>query len=223
MAVPFWWHGPTKEDGEILHNGTICKLDTGRRIFGVTADHVYSEYLKDRGTDRLFVCQFGDITVSPEERLIDRDEALDLATFELTDVIGNRERFVATSWPPPRPTVNELVIYGGFPGYSRSADLADAKATFQFESVTGLIGDVASHNIVMNVNYSKLYDADALEGTLARIDPRGISGGPVYRIDDWRNPFTFQLVGFIYEQNDFYRCALARHADVIRSDGTIRR
>ena len=50
MAVPFWWHGPTKDNGDILHNGTICKVDTSARIIGVTADHVYGEYLKDRPT-----------------------------------------------------------------------------------------------------------------------------------------------------------------------------
>ena len=73
----------------------------------------------------------------------------------------------------------------------------------------------------MNVNYSKLWDADLQEGTISAIDPRGFSGGPVYRIEDAVSPFQFELVGFIYEQNDEYRCALARHADLIRADGTI--
>jgi hypothetical protein len=221
LALPFWWHGPTKDDGDILHNGTICKVETSARILGVTADHVYAEYLKDRATGKLLVCQFGDITVAPEERLIDRDEVLDLATFELTDIIGNRPRFVANSWPPGRPEVSEPVIYGGFPGYSRAADLEAATATFLFESVTGLIGDLSAQSIVMSVNYSKLWDADMPEGTISSIHPGGVSGGPVCRIDDVNTPFRIELVGFIYEQNDEYRCALARHADLIRADGTI--
>ena len=221
MAAPFFWHGPTKNDGDIVHNGTICKVDTGARIIGVTADHVYAEYLKDRSTGKRFVCQFGDVTVVPEERLIHRDEWLDLATFDLSDIIGNRARFVAGSWPPARPKESDTVIYGGFPGYSRTADPELATATFHFESVTGLIGDVSAQRIVMNVNYSKLWDADMQEGTISAIDPRGISGGPVYRIQDAISPLRFELVGFIYEQNDEYRCALARHADLIRADGII--
>lgn len=221
MAAPFWWHGPTKDDGDILHNGTICKVDTGKRIIGVTADHVYAEYLKDRATGKPFVCQFGDVTVVPEERLIDHDERLDLATFDFSDIIRDRARFVARSWPPVRPKVGDPVMYGGFPGYSRTVELEAARARFSFQSVTGLIGDVSAQSIVLNVDYSKLWDADMPEGTVSAIQPGGISGGPVYHIDDAASPFRFELVGFIYEQNDEYRCALARNADLIRSDGTI--
>ena len=221
MALPFGWHGPTKDNGDILHNGTICKVDTSDRIIGATADHVYAQYLKDRATGERFVCQFGDITVVPEERLIDRDELLDLATFDLTDIIEDRPRFVVNTWPPRRPEVSEPAIYGGFPGCSRRAHLEAATATFIFESVTGLIGDLSAQSIVMNVNFSKLWDADMPEGTISSIQPGGVSGGPICRIHDGNTPFRIELVGFIYEQNDEYRCALARHADLIRADGTI--
>jgi hypothetical protein len=27
-AVPFWWHAPREAAGVILHNGTICRIDT---------------------------------------------------------------------------------------------------------------------------------------------------------------------------------------------------
>ncbi len=36
-SVPFWWHGPTPQNPEIYNNGSLCLLDTGGRVIGVTA------------------------------------------------------------------------------------------------------------------------------------------------------------------------------------------
>ena len=41
-CVPFFWG--TQEPGKparILHNGTICYVNTGQRHIGITASHVY--------------------------------------------------------------------------------------------------------------------------------------------------------------------------------------
>ena len=182
MSVPFWWHGPTPQDPQIYNNGSLCLLDTGERIIGVTAWHVYAAYCARLAERKPFVCQFGGATVLPELLLIAENEKLDLATFDLAKVIPNLEGFIPHrphSWPPARPTVNDLVLYGGFPGDCRQSDLA--RATFTLDSVTGLVSEVTTQNVVIEVDYRRLFQADSLDGNVISIDPGGTSGGPVYR------------------------------------------
>lgn len=55
-CAPFFWS--TQQDAlkppRLLHNGTICYVDTGRRHIGITADHVYRQYLKDLDDTKMF-------------------------------------------------------------------------------------------------------------------------------------------------------------------------
>jgi hypothetical protein len=219
MSVPFWWHGPTPADPDIYNNGSLCLVHTGERVVGVTAWHVYGAYLARLASAKPFVCQFGGVTVSPERLLIDHDTRLDLATFDIEPVLSQLQGFVAhrpQSWPTRRPAVQDLVLYGGFPGYSRRQDLL--RATFTLDTVTGLVSHVTAQNVVVEVDYGRLSDADGREGNIVSADPAGTSGGPVYRITEGPG---LEIVGFIYEQSPSNRFVLARHADAIRSDGSI--
>ena len=151
--------------------------------------------------------------------LIERNERLDLATFDLAGILPDLEGFIPhrpSAWPPPRPVVGDLVIYGGFPGNTRKADLV--RATFSLHSVTGLVSQVTAQNVVIEVDFSRLSDADGPEGNVVSTDPAGTSGGPVYHVTDGPG---LEIVGFIYEQSRPNRFVLARHADVVTSDGTI--
>jgi hypothetical protein len=222
MSVPFWWHGPTPDDPEIYNNGSLCLLDTGERVIGVTAWHVHEAYLARLALRKLFVCQFGGVTVFPEQILIDKNERLDLATFNLSAVVLDLEGFTThrpQAWPPPRAAVHDLVVYGGFPGTRRRADLE--RATFGLDSVTGLVSQVTSQNLMVEVDYSRLFGVDGPEGTIVSADPRGTSGGPVYRVTDNPEGPGLEIAGFIYEQSEQNRFLLARHAGAVRSDGTI--
>jgi len=224
MSVPFWWHGPSADDPEIYGNGTLCLLDTGKRVVGVTAWHVWEGYRKRLQSGRPFVCQFGGVTVQPEALRIDHDKGLELATFDLVNVIGQMAGFAPhrlDSWPPDRPQVDDLMLYGGFPGQMRRADLV--QATFQLDSVTGLVSQVTSQNIVIEVDYSRLHDADGPEGNVVAVDPAGTSGGAVYRIRETGSGHCLELAGFIYEQAQQLRFMLARPADFVLADGTLRR
>jgi len=219
-SVPFWWHGPRDAAGVILHNGTLCRVNTGTRVIGVTAHHVYNKYLEERTADKLFTCQFGPTTVNPEDLLIDENRRLDLATFDLPEVGGQHERSVSERWPPERPKPGDLVMYGGIPGTPRRVDMATEQAHFIFDTITGFITDVGYESILIRVDYDKLLDADNLEGEIVSTVGRGTSGGPVYRINESVEPFNLELVGFIAEADNVL---LARHASLIRSDGTIER
>src|SRR5438093_949098 len=80
------------------------------------------------------------------------------------------------------PTPDDPVIYGGFPGNMRHSDLI--KATFSLDSITGLVSQVTDQNLVIEVGYQRLTDADGPRGNIVSTDPAGTSGGPVCRITD---------------------------------------
>jgi hypothetical protein len=73
---------------------------------------------------------------------------------------------------------------------------------------------------MVRVNHGKLLDADNLDGEIVSTVSPGTRGGPVYRVDESGEPFNLELVGFIAEADNVL---LARHAKLIRVDGTINR
>jgi hypothetical protein len=222
MSTPFWWHGPTSQDPEIYHNGTLSLIDTGERAIGVTASHVYTKYLRRRDTGKQFVCQFGGATVYPEDLLIDENKTLDLATFDVSTVIAElagQTLHRPPAWPPQRPKVDDVIHYGGFPGSRRRLDLV--QPTFGLDYITGLVSDVTPINIIIKVDYSRLADADGPEGSVVASDAPGTSGGSVYRIIESPGGAGLEIAGFITEQWRELNFILARHADLVRPDGTI--
>lgn len=218
-CAAFWWHSPT---AGIMHNGTVCFVDTGQRIIGITADHVYQGYLDDRAQNDKFVCQFGNQVVRPEDRLIDRNKRFDLATFALPERKGDARTYLAapnTEWPPARLAEGEWVLYGGYPGTLREAK--ETKAEFDFESIFTQVRQVTPQNIILEVNYAEMFWPDPPEGRQVNTVPDGASGGPVYWVNE-TSPLThLTLVGFISQYQEVYGTMLAKHADLIRADGSI--
>src|SRR5262249_54726382 len=80
MCAPFWWslqEDPVKP-ATILHNGSVCYLNTGGAELGITADHVLAQYLADlaRFGTQAVECQFGGSTIKAEERMLARNDTL---------------------------------------------------------------------------------------------------------------------------------------------------
>jgi len=74
-CVPFWWHGvDTEGKYRIHHNGTVCFLQTGKRLIGVTARHVFDHFRTAKVAQPDIRCQFGGIVIEPESRLIAESE-----------------------------------------------------------------------------------------------------------------------------------------------------
>jgi hypothetical protein len=67
MSAPFFWSSQSPgHEPQILHNGTICYVHTGERGLGISADHVYRAYVKDRDERPDVGAQFGGNTIYPE-------------------------------------------------------------------------------------------------------------------------------------------------------------
>ena len=68
MCAPLWWSVKTETDQQarILGIGTISYVDTGTRKIGVSADHVYQDYLTNLAEygSTAVECQFGGSTAA---------------------------------------------------------------------------------------------------------------------------------------------------------------
>ena len=156
MCAPFWWSvaAPMDPLARILHNGTICYIDTGSRSIGVTANHVYRQYLHDLGKHgtAAIECQFASSTIYPETRVIAQSESWDLATFDIPEVfVGASDRNPKThhhpiQWPPRRPKSLRSSC-SGFSGSLRQEKGSVAELPFQW--VAGRVSDVTDQNIIL--------------------------------------------------------------------------
>lgn len=222
LCAPFWWHG-NDELGRyrVLHNGTLCFINTGTRYIAVTADHVYQQYLVDRDRFDLLVCQFGGAVVDPERQLIDRSASADLATFEASEVLvastGSSVHH-ALQWPPPMLGTRDVVLYGGFPGLLRQE--FEKTTDFPFQTFATAITESSTSNIVLHVDLPNLHwpshPNEAINPNLG-----GQSGGPVFRIVEGDPIDRLEVAGFIYEYNENLDVMFAKHAHRIGPDGGI--
>jgi len=221
MATPFWWSG-IDENGRLraFHNGTLTVFHSGVRQIGVTADHVYQQYLIDKGRLECFGCQFGGATAGPEKWLIDRSRKADLATFQIPDVIlglANLHPHHPVQWPTEQAREREVVIYGGYPGSLRE-ERGEVIET-PFETLASAVTSVSPLQLGLHIDMANLYwpfhEDEQINAALG-----GMSGGGVYRVI--REPLErVELIGFIYEHSEQFDLMFARHARFIAEDGAI--
>jgi hypothetical protein len=222
LCAPFWWHGQDDEGSyRIFQNGTICFVHTGCKLIGVTADHVYQGYLKDKEKYGVFDCQFGASTVVPEKYLIDRNKELDLATFDISAVLvasSGSSIHYSLKWPPDPVREKEVVLFGGFPGILRKPKMVTAD--FAFQTFVTAVTEVSQDKISLQFDKSNihwpLHEHGQLNSALG-----GQSGGPVFRVVEGAPIDRLELIGFIYEYSEEYNIMLARHASIINGDGKI--
>lgn len=220
-SAPFWWHDATRPIGNhIEHNGTITFVRTDQETLGISCAHVHDGWLRDKAVNPNLVCQIGGITFDPEDRLIDINRRLDLATYKLSDVVVNGSRSIVHSprtWPPTDIADGELVILGGWPGILR--EKATGQTHFYFASFITRIDQTSADHLAVHLN---LAEAHGLAGLLVPTSPDlgGSSGGPVFRIRE--EPIVLlELVGVVYQYTAAFELLRGRRASSIRSNGTI--
>lgn len=233
-SAPFFWSAQMEgPNPRLLRNGTITYVATGQQELGVTNAHVYDTYIEHRaehGND--CEAQFGGNTIYPEQRLIDRHKDLDLTTLNVPKVFLDsgkgdwKQHNRPASWPPAPLKDGELVIYGGYPGALREPKTGEI--TMPFQSFTTWKPQVTASNIILHVDFPNLFWPGHEEKRMNE-DLSGISGGPVFRLNEISNPETgailkvsFELVGIIYEYSTMMDSVLARPIHHVLSDGQLK-
>ena len=239
-AYPIWWH----KDNSILGNGTCFTVTVGRRTFAITAAHVLypshdadddPSYTSKKEKDNSVVLVLGNDTIirNLKEKKIDHDEALDIATFELTQdeasSIGKRTYACASSdWPPEEPREGTSVAFMGFPEHKRTV----LGRNVIFDGTTDVLPalDVGSDYINIEVKKSRLISLFGEKIPLISRNLGGYSGAPVWAPYDSLSKF-WRPVGIVSKTNrDVFGCdakgdeavnIIARRLSVLRQDGSI--
>lgn len=221
-TVPlWWWRNSIPVGNSILQNGTLCAVHTGEKTICVTADHVYAQYLAHIEQYDDVECQMGNVRVRLEEFLIDRDAAVDIATFEISRILvaGSGIRIqTAHAWPPANLTEKEIVLLGGYPGFLRGERTGAVDSSFA--AFFAPVAQSSESHSAFQLNLGDSYWPDRSGGIPEHSDLGGMSGGPIFRYRS--EPVEFlELAGFIYEASADFELIRGRHASCIRAAGDI--
>jgi hypothetical protein len=132
--APFLWRERDEKGDLKIRNGTVFFFESADRTCMVTADHVFAAYLEARNRFGDFArCQIGNLRIDPEDRLIARSAALDIATFVISpdEVKRTGDGRFAMSFDPMVPQLGKGVFFAGFPGIARRR-LSDARSRTAF-------------------------------------------------------------------------------------------
>ena len=56
LCSPLWWES---ERNVVVHSGSMCVVKTPKAVFGITNNHVFEQYQKDKANMKDVFCQLG--------------------------------------------------------------------------------------------------------------------------------------------------------------------
>lgn len=230
-AVPLWWVFRSGGNSPILRNGSAFLVNCGSGIFVVTAAHVLAEYIAAKSDADDIVCQLGSIKLHPEERLISRNDSLDIATFRLTEReaahIGKAIVISEPSiWEPIAPAVGNFAFFAGFPAQSRGINASGDFVTAPYFAMPP-ISSVTNHQITCRFDREKLLDLSGRGLPPQGYDIGGISGGPLLMPtlvrDGTVEGVIWRIAGVIVEAatGELFEQIVAVRSTYIQRDGRI--
>jgi hypothetical protein len=203
VAPIFWTQHPSLNVKAKINNGSIFFLDCGLYPLAVTAWHVYDRYLSKKQRDPSLICQIGCLPFDPEERLVDGDQRLDIATFriEATEVarIGKWiYRHVQSKWPPPPPEHDKGVFFAGFPSIHHQIR-PDQVVDWRIYSALLTTKVVKDREVICQFEREDFVDILGLG-----LPPRnqwlgGLSGAPLWTLTE-NHLFAWRLGGIIFQR-----------------------
>lgn len=221
LTAPFFWREPDQLPERQEQGGTICFVDTGERLLGVTAGHVHAAIVERLASGAATACQIGGHTFDPVRCLIEYDERQDLATYALSEIqiaAAGAHVHRPLTWPPAAPE-GPAYIAGGWP-WALTASRDTESDHFFLHFIAPCARSSATNLIIpINTATSVPWGATALPpGT----NIGGMSGGPLFVAYERQQIAMLALAGIIYEYHQSMEVLYARPLSLIRADGTIR-
>lgn len=226
-ALPIFWD----ESGIVKNNGTAFILNTGERVFGVTAAHVFDGYMECVKSGAVKVCRLAGINVPLQERLISKGtkDYIDIATFALTrnELAEFSSRTLCgdqNAWPPTPPKEGWAAVVAGYPGAER-IQRAQFDCSFGVTCLNIPISSVSEYQF--GCAFDRQHWIDEFGKGLPGIsfDFGGISGAPALTlIMRGSGIVTWRLAGIAYQAGGSEiseGILFANHARLIGSDGRV--
>ena len=142
-----------------MKSGTLFFLNTGERLFAVTAAHVVQECLDDTRSPMFLQSMIGAngctaIPIHLGDRFIEGNSTMDIATFRVSpEELAFTKRTPLTgfqrAWPPRLAQINRGVTYcGGFPGAARRwlGDAISLSGALRWPALLPASGDLRLHS-----------------------------------------------------------------------------
>lgn len=205
FCAPIFW--ATVKHGKLRsRNGTAFFVNTGERLFGVTACHVIDGWKQCAAEERPGPLRLGgmgtSILLDWNQRVIDMDAAIDIATFHVTGsevkTIGKTVLTGAQKkWPPGKPPVNCGLYYAGFPGVA-TIEMSPDKVSFGAMGGGGIATSVSEKDVSSQIEreYLMSYFGEGIPPE--NYDFRGLSGGPMLAVVESALR-SWALVGIVYQ------------------------
>jgi hypothetical protein len=226
VCSPLYWHFPDNKGARpIRANGTLSYVQSEGQVFGATAAHVISDYLKEEKEPGC-ILQLGNAAFSAD--IIDMDERLDLATLRLNTAtlasVGKEIMPVSLCRPNDVPQEGRGIMMCGYPGEERH-QCPDQHVDWGMLGVVGIARRVSEDQITWAPDHDNHIPVPGVPALRRNQNLGGISGGPL--IAWFERPKTylsyFSLAGVIKEASAELECVVATRSYFIRPDGRIER
>lgn len=220
-VVPFFF-GQADESGQIvLKNGSAFFVRTSETVFGITADHVITGCLEASGGDTIS-CGLFPVNYSTrpadlvefdnlEDRIIDRNERRDIATFRVTDdELTKLGVTVASKWPPVPPEIGKGIGLCGFPSDQRAREtisdvamrsgIREVVLSFMVFPVMAVATSISELQITYVFDWKTTVQTQGFRITPTDLDLGGMSGGPCFtKVETPAGIEHWAPVGVIFE------------------------
>ena len=221
--APFLWRERDEEGDLKIRNGTAFFVSADR-TFMVTADHVYAAYLEGRnrfGNDAR--CQIGNVRLDPENRVVARSAALDIATFLITpdEIEKAGDGRFPMSFAPMMPQRGKGVFFAGFPGRARR-QLSEHEIENGIFTALTVADNITDREISGHFDPEQQVDKPGRPTAPQGYDIGGVSGAPLVTIVDSANLHYWRLGGVMTRFNTSFEIFYATRADFIFPDGTLK-
>ena len=144
----------------VKRNGSFGLIDTGQKRLLVTCHHVIDEFrkLRDAGQvkEMAILLGVGYPTRLAESQLIDSDERLDLATFDMETLLPHcpkKNFYPICSSPAPQLRPKDILAIIGYVGAGRANSTAGAD--FQYEAFGLSVADVDGIRVIADLSKTK--------------------------------------------------------------------
>lgn len=222
LTAPFSWYAPELQGrSRTIGGGTVCFVNTGVRLLGLTAAHIHRACMTALECDPDLGCQIGGHSFQPSKHLIDIDHDLDLATYELSEIQVNAagaDVHAPSTWPPRLTDDDDLVLIGGWPWRSVVERIGSSTHDFVFFIGRSAGASESSLGMATFRSTSIPYGTRSLSPDL---NLGGMSGGPMYVLKQGLIA-RLELVGILFEYSPSpLELMLARPLSRIAADGKL--